>query len=153
MPAYVVAEIEVTNPDGYQQYIDPALASITQYGGKAVALAGAEIVIGAMPSIHARAVYAQALPSITKEMVFVSATKGLEPETHLRMSLVLAQVLAKAGIADPSRRIARPQPDAPRSRSVPSMPSLKLWKPPPTRVEMIPFGATFRILRPWLLMT
>jgi len=72
----------------------------------AKALAGAQIVIGAMPSIHARAVYAQALPSITKEMVFVSATKGLEPETHLRMSLVLAQVLAKAGIAEPSRRIA-----------------------------------------------
>jgi uncharacterized protein (DUF1330 family) len=47
MPAYVVAEIEVTNPDGYQQYIDPALASITQYGGKAVALAGAtELVEG-----------------------------------------------------------------------------------------------------------
>ena len=72
----------------------------------AKALAGAQTVIGAMPSIHARAVYAQALPSITKEMVFVSATKGLEPETHLRMSLVLAQVLAKAGIAEPSRRIA-----------------------------------------------
>ena len=72
----------------------------------AKALAGAQTVIGAMPSIHARAVYAQALPSITKEMVFVSATKGLEPETHLRMSLVLAQVLAKAGAAEPSRRIA-----------------------------------------------
>src|SRR5437764_8677348 len=72
----------------------------------AKALAGAQTVIGAMPSIHARAVYAQALPSITKEMVFVSATKGLGPETHLRMSLVLAQVLAKAGAAEPSRRIA-----------------------------------------------
>ena len=72
----------------------------------AKAIASAQIVIGAMPSVHARAVYAQALPSITKEMVFVSATKGLEPETHLRMSLVLAQVLAKAGAAEPSRRIA-----------------------------------------------
>ena len=69
------------------------------------ALTGAHIVIGAIPSVHARAVYTQALPSITKEMVFVSATKGLEPETHLRMSLVLAQVLAKARAAEPSRRI------------------------------------------------
>ncbi|HEV2196713.1 MAG TPA: NAD(P)H-dependent glycerol-3-phosphate dehydrogenase [Candidatus Acidoferrum sp.] len=70
------------------------------------ALAGADIVIGAMPSVHARAVYTQALPAITKEMIFVSATKGLEPETHLRMSSVLAQVLVKAGTAEPSQRIA-----------------------------------------------
>ena len=70
------------------------------------ALAGAHIVIGAMPSVHARAVYTQALPSVTKEMAFVSATKGLEPETHLRMSLVLAQVLEKARTSDPSQRIA-----------------------------------------------
>jgi glycerol-3-phosphate dehydrogenase (NAD(P)+) len=72
----------------------------------AKALAGAQIVIGAMPSVHARAVYTHALPSITKEMVFVSATKGLEPETHLRMSLVLAQILAKEGTSDPTQRIA-----------------------------------------------
>lgn len=39
-------------------------------------------------------------------MIFVSATKGLEPETHLRTSLVLSQVLAKARTPDPSRRIA-----------------------------------------------
>ena len=70
------------------------------------ALAGAQIVIGAMPSVHARAVYTQALPSISKEMVFVSATKGLEPGTHSRMSLVLTQILSKAGTSDPSQHIA-----------------------------------------------
>ncbi|HKD50886.1 MAG TPA: NAD(P)H-dependent glycerol-3-phosphate dehydrogenase, partial [Candidatus Acidoferrum sp.] len=70
------------------------------------ALAGAHIVIGAMPSIHARTVFKRALPCITEEMVFVSATKGLEPETHLRMSLVLSQVLAKAATPEPSKRIA-----------------------------------------------
>ena len=71
-----------------------------------VALAAARVVIGAMPSVHARAVYSQALPCMTPEMIFVSATKGLEPATHLRMSLVLAQVLAKAGNVEPSQRIA-----------------------------------------------
>ena len=70
------------------------------------ALAGAQIVIGAIPSVHARAVYTQALPSITKEMIFVSATKGLEPETHLRVSVVLALVLAKTEASEPSQRIA-----------------------------------------------
>lgn len=72
----------------------------------AKALAGAHIAIGATPSVHARGVYMQALPSVTPEMIFVSATKGLEPETHSRMSLVLAQVLAKVQNAEPSQRIA-----------------------------------------------
>lgn len=59
-------------------------------------LAGARIVIGAMPSAHARDVYSQALPFIHGDAgVFVSATKGLEPATHLRMSEVIAQVFAE----------------------------------------------------------
>lgn len=70
------------------------------------ALASAQVVIGAMPSAHARTVYSQALPCVTPEMIFVSATKGLEPATHLRVSLVLAQVLEKAGTVEPSQRIA-----------------------------------------------
>src|SRR5262252_8419510 len=70
------------------------------------ALASAQIVIGAIPSVHARSVYTQALPCITREMIFVSATKGLEPATHLRMSLVLAQVLSKAPTLEASQRIA-----------------------------------------------
>jgi len=70
------------------------------------ALERVQVVIGAIPSVHARSVYTQALPGITREMIFVSATKGLEPATHLRMSLVLAQVLAKAPTLEPSQRIA-----------------------------------------------
>lgn len=58
------------------------------------ALSGAEIVLGVIPSAHARSVYTQALPSLTREMIFVSGTKGLEPGTHARMSEVLTQVLA-----------------------------------------------------------
>jgi glycerol-3-phosphate dehydrogenase (NAD(P)+) len=59
-------------------------------------LAGAKVVVGAMPSAHARDVYTQALPFIhDAEAVFVSATKGLEPATHLRMSEVIAQVFAE----------------------------------------------------------
>jgi glycerol-3-phosphate dehydrogenase (NAD(P)+) len=70
------------------------------------ALMDAKVVIGALPSVHARTIYSQALPCVTPEMIFVSATKGLEPATHLRMSKVLAQVLGQAGAAEPSRRIA-----------------------------------------------
>jgi len=70
------------------------------------ALERVQVVIGAIPSVHARSVYTQALPGITREMIFVSATKGLEPATHLRMSLVLAQVLSKAPTLEASQRIA-----------------------------------------------
>ena len=58
------------------------------------ALAGARIVLGVMPSAHARSVYTRMLPHLTPEMAFVSATKGLEAGTHARMSEVLAQVVS-----------------------------------------------------------
>jgi len=55
-------------------------------------LAGAGIVLGAMPSAHARAVYSAALPFLDPHMIFVSATKGLEHDSLLRMSEVIADV-------------------------------------------------------------
>jgi glycerol-3-phosphate dehydrogenase (NAD(P)+) len=60
----------------------------------AAALDGASIVVGAVPSAHTRAVYAEMLPQFTKDTAFVSATKGLEPETHARMSEVVFQVVS-----------------------------------------------------------
>jgi glycerol-3-phosphate dehydrogenase (NAD(P)+) len=63
------------------------------------ALKSAQVVTGAIPSVHARAIYSQALPCFTPGMVFVSATKGLEPASHLRMSNVIAQVLMQKGSA------------------------------------------------------
>ena len=57
------------------------------------ALSDAHAILGAMPSAHARAVYGSAIPYTVAGRIFVSATKGLEPSTHLRMSEVIAQVL------------------------------------------------------------
>ena len=59
----------------------------------ASALDGAEIVLGVMPSRHARRVYTEALPYLNSSMTFVSATKGIEQGTLLRMSDVLRQVI------------------------------------------------------------
>jgi glycerol-3-phosphate dehydrogenase (NAD(P)+) len=58
------------------------------------ALDGASIVVGAVPSAHVRAVYAEMLPQFTADMAFVSATKGLEPGTHARMSEVVSQMVS-----------------------------------------------------------
>jgi len=71
----------------------PAAVAITS--DLANALTNAHIIVGAMPSAYARTVYTRALPFIQKTApVFVSATKGLEPSTHLRITEVLSQVLA-----------------------------------------------------------
>ncbi len=57
------------------------------------AAAGASIVLGVMPSQHARRVYGEMLPFLSPEMRFVTATKGLENGTLLRMSQVMEAVL------------------------------------------------------------
>ena len=70
------------------------------------AVSRAEILIGAMPSAHARSIYALAAPDLVAETMVVSATKGLEPSTHLRMSKVIAQVLTGGSRAESSQRSA-----------------------------------------------
>lgn len=69
------------------------------------ALQNATIIIGAMPSAHARGVYTQALPFLdvaayrstgegSVSRVLVNATKGLEPATHLRMTELISEVVS-----------------------------------------------------------
>ena len=64
----------------------------------AEALSDAEIVLTVMPSHHARRVATQMLPHLKPQMLFVSATKGIEEKTHLRMTEVLAEVLGSRRI-------------------------------------------------------
>jgi glycerol-3-phosphate dehydrogenase (NAD(P)+) len=59
----------------------------------ATALAGADIVLGVMPSHHARGIYTAMLPNLTPSMILVSATKGLEQSSLLRMSEVIEHVV------------------------------------------------------------
>ena len=59
------------------------------------AVAGAKILVGAMPTAHAREVYKAAGAHISPETVFVSASKGLEPKTHKRMSEVIEMVFTR----------------------------------------------------------
>ncbi|HEY3439361.1 MAG TPA: NAD(P)H-dependent glycerol-3-phosphate dehydrogenase [Paludibaculum sp.] len=54
---------------------------------------GASILLGVMPSHHARRVYTQLLPALTPETLFVSATKGLENGSLKRVSEVMAEVI------------------------------------------------------------
>lgn len=55
-------------------------------------LAGAEIVVSAVPSQHCRRLFSEMSPHLSPEMLIVSATKGLEEQTLSRMSEVIAEV-------------------------------------------------------------
>ena len=66
------------------------------------ALVDAGIILGAVPSAHAREVYSAAGPYAAAGAAFVSATKGLEPTTHKRMSEVISLVVP----AELARRLA-----------------------------------------------
>jgi glycerol-3-phosphate dehydrogenase (NAD(P)+) len=84
------------------------------------ALAGAGIVLSVMPSHLARGLYQRMLPFLNESMVFVSATKGLENGSLLRISEVIWDVLhlffqpRVAVISGPTfaREVARFEPTA-----------------------------------------
>ena len=86
----------------------------------AEALAGAEIVITVMPSHVCRALYQQMLPHLLPDMIFVSATKGLDTARLMRMSEVIDSVVSQrfaprlCVLSGPSfaREVARGDPTA-----------------------------------------
>jgi glycerol-3-phosphate dehydrogenase (NAD(P)+) len=58
-----------------------------------IALDSAGIVVSVMPSHHTRRVFTAMLPHLNEQMLFVSATKGIENDTYLRMTEVIIDVL------------------------------------------------------------
>jgi glycerol-3-phosphate dehydrogenase (NAD(P)+) len=78
----------------------PAEVEVT--GGLGKALAEADIVLGVMPSAHARELYRAMRTLVGPAAIFVSATKGLEPDSHARISEVISHELG----FDSSSRIA-----------------------------------------------
>jgi len=69
----------------------PETVQVTHEIGQALVDAG--IILGAVPSAHAREVYSAARHHAAESAAVVTATKGLEPTTHKRMSEVITQVL------------------------------------------------------------
>ena len=61
------------------------------------AVCGAEIVVSVMPSQHCRRLFCEMRPHLQPEMLFVSATKGLEEESLLRMTEVVCSVIGANG--------------------------------------------------------
>jgi glycerol-3-phosphate dehydrogenase (NAD(P)+) len=95
-------------------------AGVTPTNDLAEAVAGADIVLGVMPSAHARATYTKLLPHVQPDTVFVSATKGLDHDNLKRITEVIAEVCAPkfaprvAALSGPSfaREVAKGDPTA-----------------------------------------
>ncbi len=91
-------------------------ANVFPTSSLSAALESAEIVIGVVPSHHLRSVFTQAAPYFTDAMVFVSAAKGIETQSLLRMSQVLEEVVGPriAVLSGPTfaREIAKGEPAA-----------------------------------------
>jgi glycerol-3-phosphate dehydrogenase (NAD(P)+) len=98
----------------------PLPANVEPTASLAHALDKAAVVTGVMPSRFARSIYGDMLPHLNPEMRFVSATKGLEQGTLLRMSEVARQVIGQkfepriAVLSGPTfaREVARGAPTA-----------------------------------------
>jgi glycerol-3-phosphate dehydrogenase (NAD(P)+) len=59
------------------------------------ALAGAEIVVSVMPSHHCRRTFEHMAQWLQPQMLFLSATKGIENDTLLRMTEVIDEVISR----------------------------------------------------------
>jgi glycerol-3-phosphate dehydrogenase (NAD(P)+) len=68
--------------------------SVSATGDFAEALSGAELVISAVPSQHCRRILAQMAPYLRSDMFLITAAKGLEQTTLLRMTEVIGQTTA-----------------------------------------------------------
>jgi len=56
---------------------------------------GTEVLLSAVPSHVCRSVYQRMLPYLHKDLVFISATKGIEEATLMRMSQVIRSVIGE----------------------------------------------------------
>jgi len=94
--------------------------SVTATNDLAMALDGAHTIVSVMPSQHCRGLFERMHPLIPPQTRIVSATKGLEEGSLLRMTEVIAQVLKRDGgsavgaLSGPSfaQEVARGDPTA-----------------------------------------
>lgn len=71
----------------------PVPDSVTPRNDLEAAINGAQIVVSVMPSQHCRGLFEKMRAHLQPEMLIVSATKGLEENSLLRMTEVIGQVL------------------------------------------------------------
>src|SRR5437016_552737 len=95
--------------------------SVSPTGDLKEAIHDAEIVVSVMPSHHSRRLFQEMHPHLKPEMLLVSATKGVEEKTLLRMTEVISQIIRRdsfvpriGALSGPSfaKEVARGDPTA-----------------------------------------
>lgn len=98
MPAYVVANIEVTDPETYQQYIPGARASIEGHGGQLLAVdQSTEVLEGPAP---ARTIIFQFPDKATADAWYHSS--DYQSVIHLRLESTKSTLVIADGFVPPS---------------------------------------------------
>ena len=98
----------------------PIPVSVTATNRLEEVLDGAAIILSVMPSHHCRSLFERVRPYVKPDALFVSATKGIEEGTLLRMTEVVRQVLGDGvnirigALSGPSfaKEVARGDPTA-----------------------------------------
>jgi glycerol-3-phosphate dehydrogenase (NAD(P)+) len=73
-----------------------------------LAIAPAGILVSVMPSHHVRASYERFAPWLRPGQILVSATKGIEDASYLRVSQIIAEVLAEHSLELPCAVLSGP---------------------------------------------
>lgn len=76
----------------------PIPDSVSVTGDAAEALQDADFVVGAVPSQHCRAIFQELAAHLRPATMIVSATKGLEQSTLLRMTEVISEVTKRESL-------------------------------------------------------
>jgi glycerol-3-phosphate dehydrogenase (NAD(P)+) len=97
----------------------PLPAGIHAHGDLARVLPGASLVVWVVPARYCRDLFGRAAPHLSPDTPLIIATKGIEPETGMRMSEVAGEVMqpapaTMAALGGPgfAREVARGDPTA-----------------------------------------
>jgi len=82
--------------------------AVAVFDDAARALEGAEVVVSVTPSQFVRSSYQGFVAHLHPGQLLVSATKGIEDETYLRMTQVIGEVLASRGLQLPCGVLSGP---------------------------------------------
>jgi uncharacterized protein (DUF1330 family) len=100
MAAYLIADVEITNPEGYEEYRAKVPAIIAAYGGRYLVRGGACEVLEGSGRTGRRVVLE--FPTMTKLKAFWESPE-YRPLRALRERNADSRIVAVEGVPDPTR--------------------------------------------------
>lgn len=120
-------------------------ASITPTSDERGALGQADIAVFAVPSQAMRQNLTAWAPLLRKDATLVSISKGIEAETHMRMSQIIAEVTG----ADPARIAVLSGPNLSREIAEEQPAATVIACPDPNRAKLVQAACATNYLRPY----